>query len=48
MPMQQSEDMEPQKENKWVSILIGAFGGAIAVGILFVVLYLHETGVLFG
>lgn len=48
MPMQQNEDMEPQKENKWVSVLIGAFGGAIAVGILFVVLYLHETGVLFG
>ena len=55
MPMQQEphmnrdmmEDYENQEpgESKALSIAIGALGGALVVGIIFVLLYLHETGV---
>lgn len=55
MPMQQDphmnqemmEDYENQEpgESKVLSIAIGALGGALVVGIIFVLLYLHETGV---
>ena len=53
-PMQQDQMMrgvpdeyEPQdeSESKVLSIAVGALGGALVVGIIFVLLYLHETGV---
>ena len=43
MPMTEDEPAEG-KPNKWVSVIVGAIGGAMLVAIVFIILYFHETG----